>query len=500
MTDVGTPSDLVPLKEPLVEAVIEAYMAHKATEGSDFEFYEGGCSAGEFRYRVPRFGRDTRAYVSYPGGQWKIDQWLDPDDEVDPGTSVGDIVTFDAASAYEMVRREVSEWIEPWIACGDPQDLADRIRSMAVVVDELYVQDEVRMGEGSDDAGGTSVPVADVQAAIADMRSELSSLNGLAIDALERAYVNDVGLTISGQRALAGVAALAVAGEAEAWSNAFANLREFFTGATADFASFARSSGGSTGDAARTTLTVLSGTATAAAGATFAFPPAAGALGVVAGLAAIGATFWPSEAAVPATILTLEGSDFDSLCASFGNSVRQVNSEIVEAEHSLAVMCRNVLTTYAENPDSFSITARGRADVPQPGDNLPRFLGTDAGSAPIELYAGDQVRIVHSKLRRVSAMIEHVGQHQRSVAGRVGEPDAGAWGREYLQGGILGWGPTGHFHDFAAVVGALVDLLLLEARTANRIAEHCVDISTGFSRTEDEISATLQRLETRLGS
>ena len=77
MTDVGTPSDLVPLKEPLVEAVIEAYMAHKVTEGSDFEFYEGGCSAGEFRYRVPRFGRDTRAYVSYPGGQWKIDQWLE---------------------------------------------------------------------------------------------------------------------------------------------------------------------------------------------------------------------------------------------------------------------------------------------------------------------------------------------------------------------------------------------------------------------------------------
>lgn len=44
MTDVGTPADLVPLKEPLVEAVIDAYMAHKVTEGSDFEFYEGGCS------------------------------------------------------------------------------------------------------------------------------------------------------------------------------------------------------------------------------------------------------------------------------------------------------------------------------------------------------------------------------------------------------------------------------------------------------------------------
>lgn len=502
MANVGGPADLQPLREPLIMSVIDAYMAKKVTEGTDFKFDHGGCSEGEFRYRVPRFGRDTKASVSYPGGQWKVDQWLDPDDERSSGDHIGDIVTFDAVAAYETVRQHVSEWIDPWIECGDPADLAGTIQSLATVVDQLYVQDEVRLGDrpldtGSSGTTSTSVPVADVQGAIADMRSELSSLNGLAIDALERAYVNDVALTISGQRAIASVAALAVAGEAEAWSNAFANLREFFSGATADFASFAQSSGGA-GGGTRTALTVLSGTATAAAGATFAIPAVAGALGIVAGLAAIGATFWPHETPVPATILTLEGSDFDSLWTSFGASVREVNSEIVAAEHALSTMCRNVLSTYVEQPDAFSITSRGRVDVPQPGDNLPRFLGTGAGSTPIELYAGDQVRIVHSKLRQVAAMIEHVGQHQRAVAGRIGEPDPSGWDRSYLQGGIIGWGPTGHWRDVKSVVDSLVDLLLLEARTAHRIAEHCLDISTEFSLTEDRIAADLARLESRL--
>lgn len=295
---------------------------------------------------------------------------------------------------------------------------------------------------------------------------------------------------------MAGVAALAIGGEAEAWSNVFGNLRDFFTGATADFDSFAQSSGG-TGTAARTVLTVLSGTATAATGIGF-LTPVAGPLAVVAGLSAIGAAFWPVETAVPATILTLEGSDFDSLWSSFGESVRKVNSELVEAEHSLAMMCRNVLVAYGDEPDSFSITARGRSGVPQAGDNLPRFLQTDQGSAPIELYAGDEVRVVHSKLRRVSAMIEHVGQHQRAVAGRTVEPDQSGWDRSYLKGGIIGWGPTGHYYDFKSVVDSLVDLLLLEARTAHRVAEHCLDISTGFSLTEDQISAGLARLEARL--
>lgn len=213
---VGVPADLQPLKEPLVEAVIDAYMAKKMTEGTDFEFDHGGCDKGEFRYHVPRFGIDTKAYVSYPGGQFRIDQWLDPDDEVDPGTHVGEITTLD--------------------------------------------------------------------------------------------------------------------------------------------------------------------------------------------------------------------------------------------------------------------------------------------SAPIELYTGDDVRIVHSKLRAVAGRIEHVGDHQRSVAGMLGGAAAsGGWSRGYLQGSIIGWAPTGHHGDLESVVDGLVDLLLLESRTAHRVAEHCLQVSTGFRLTDEQVEATLDRLESRLG-
>ena len=497
---VGVPTDLQPLKEPLVEAVIDAYMAKKAVEGSDFEFDHGGCEDGEFRYKVPRFGIDTKAYVSYPGGQWKIDQWLDPDDEVDPGTAVGEIQTFDAAAAYSMVREAVEGWVDPWISCSDPNELTDRIRTLAKVVDELYVQDEVRIGDSTagGEQGGASVPVGDVQSAIADMRSYLSSLNGLAIDALENAYVNDVGLTISGQRAMAAVAALAVGGEAEAWGRAYGVLVDFFGKATEDFSSFARSRGASGGGGA-TTLSVVSGVSGAASAASFAFPPAAAALGVISGLAGIGSLFWPQDGAVPAVQIVLEGDDFDAMWQSFGEAVREVNSQLVEAEHSLAMMCRNVLTAYGEHPDSFSITSRGRSNVPQAGDNLPRFLQTDQDSAPIELYAGDDVRIVHSKLRSVAGRIEHVGDHQRSVAGMLGGTGASTgWQREYLQGSIIGWGPTGHHGDYESLVDGLVDLLVLESRTAHRVAEHCLQVSSGFRLTDEQVETGLDRLASRL--
>lgn len=504
MPDTGVPSDLTPLKEPLIESVINAYMAKQVPESGPFEYDEGTCETHEFRFKQSRFGMDTKVYCSYPGGDWKVDQFLDPDDDRAPGDHIGeDLVLFDAAAKFAEIRENVSAWIDPWINCPDPNDLTSQMTNLAYVVDQLYVQSEVRVGGetipgGDDSEGSTSVPVSDVRSAIVDMGSDLSSLNGLAIDALERSYVNDVGLTISGQRALAAVAALAVGGEAEAWSRAFGDLVSFFTQATADFNSYAASHGAS-GGGAETTLSVLSGTAGAASAATFAFPPASVTLGVISGLAGIGGAFWPSEEAVPARIVALSGGSFGEMWQSFGESVLDVNGELVQAEYALAIMCRNVLDDYRSNPDSFSITAKGPNGTPQAGDNLPRFLDTDQDSAPIELYAGDDIRVVHSKLRSVAGMIEHVGDHQRTVAGRLGSAPSGDWSRQNLQGTIIGWGPTGHQGDVSSVVDGLVDLLLLESRTAHRIAEQCVNISTGFSRTEDQIETELNRLEQRLG-
>jgi hypothetical protein len=105
-------------------------------------------------------------------------------------------------------------------------------------------------------------------------------------------------------------------------------------------------------------------------------------------------------------------------------------------------------------------------------------------------------------------MIEHIGDHQREVAGRLGGTDsagnssalvADEWSRATLQGATIGWGPTGHYSDYALLVDAVVELLLQESRTAHRTAEHCLDISTGFRLTDDQIEAGLDHLEKKLG-
>ena len=512
--EVGVPEDLLPLKEPLIEAVVNAYMAQKIPSEGPFEYEWGSCAKGEFRYKHSRWGLDSRAYCYYPDGNWMVDN-LGPDDDRSPGDRVGtELVLFDAKAVFDEIRETVSSWVDPWIACQSPEVFTNQIESMAYVVDQLYVQDEVTVGgrsvEGDDPPGATSIPVLDVQSAIADMQSDLSSLNGLAIDALERSYVNDVGLTISGQRALAAVAALAIAGEAEAWSRAFGGLASLFDRATDDFNAFADTGEDAGGGSGGTTLAVISGTAGAASAASFAFPPAAAVLGVIAGLAGIGAAFWPPQEVgpdEPKILLVLDGGDFDSLWTSFKGLVEDVNGELVAAEHALSTMCRNVVAEYESYPEAFSITENGTRGVPQAGDNLPRFLNTEAGSAPIELYAGDLVRVVHAKLRSVAARIEHIGDHQRQVAQRLGGSDssgnpsalvADEWTREYLQGGIIGWGPDGHYGDYERVVETLVRLLIAESKTAHRIAEHCLDISTGFSRTDQQIEAELNKLERKL--
>lgn len=505
---MGTPSDLSPLKEPLIEAVINAYMAKQVpstVEGMEWD--HGGCAQGEFRFKHSRFGKDAKAYCYYPSGEWKIDIWMGGDHDAASGDRVDDYFDlFDAAATFEMVRTNVSEWVDPWIACSDPHQLSSAISTLGDVVNQLYVQSEVRVedrlvGGGGDGGGsdqGTTGPVSDVRSAIVDMTSQLSSLNGLAIDALETSYVNDVGLTISGQRALAAIATLAIAGEAEAWSQAFGNLADFFDKAAKDFQSFADGHGASGGG---TTLSVVSGVTGLAALATAEFPPAAVTLGAISGLAGLGSTFYPSEEEVAVVTLVLAGGDFDAKWASFGDAVRDVNSALVHAEHSLAIMCRNAMADYDGTPDSYSITEVGRSvSNPQPGDDLTRFLHTDQHSADKELFAGDEIFIVDAKLRAVAAMIEHVGDHQRQVASTLGGGglESNDWSRSYLQGSTIGWGPSGHRADYVSVVDAVTDLLLLESKTAHRVAEHCLDIATGFSQTDAQIEAHLNQLESRL--
>ncbi len=503
----GTPSDLESLKEPLIEAVIDAYMKKQVpatVEG--MEWSHGGVDEGEFRYKHSRWGKDAKAYCYYPSGEWKIDIWVGGDHDASPGDNVdGYFDLFDAAATFEMIRTNVSEWIDPWIACQDPNVLADQIAALGDAVNALYVQSEVRiedrLGAGDDGSSnpGTTSPLADIRSAIVDLGSLVETLGGNAIEALKAAYITDVGLTISGQRALAAIATLAVAGEAEAWSQAFGNLADFFAQSTKDFKSFADGHGASEGGS---TLSVVSGVTGLAALGTAEFPPAALVLGAVSGISGLGSTFFDGDGqeAVPVVSLVLDPSSFDTMWSSFKDGVRDVRSAITQSEYSLAMMCRGVIADYNGNPDSYSITEVGmHVNNPQPGDNLGGFLGAGSNDDR-QIYGENAIYIVHSKLRQASGRIEHIGDHQREVAKKLGSGNltGASWDRQYLDGGIIGWGPSGHHSDYAAVVNALIDLLLLEAKTAHRVAEHAYDISTDFSKTEAQIEAGIDKLESRL--
>ena len=219
------------------------------------EWSHGGVDEGEFRYKHSRWGKDAKADCYYPSGEWKIDIWVGGDHDASPGDNVdGYFDLFDAAAAFEMILDERVRVDRPVDRLpGTLNALADPIAALGDAVNALYVQSEVRIEErlGAGDDGssnpGTTSPLADIRSSVVDLGSLVETLGGNAIEALKAAYVTDVGLTISGQRALAAIATLAVAGEAEAWSQAFGNLADYFDQSAKDFQSFADGHGASEG-------------------------------------------------------------------------------------------------------------------------------------------------------------------------------------------------------------------------------------------------------------
>ncbi|MDN5745642.1 MAG: hypothetical protein L0H31_11035 [Nocardioidaceae bacterium] len=517
--DVTKPSDLAPLKKPLIEAVTNAYFrkamifaeGDSAGDGSVVPMLEsrsGSCSGGRFDFRFSLYNPDNpmattghNIYVSYPDGQWREDvsMWFDHDTDG----------PFDAKAKYAEIDEMVSTWIDPFINGHSPNEYTNQIASIATIVDQLYVQDEVRIGGNpvtpEQGEGKTSVPVSDVQSCIADIKTEIGDLSGLAIDALEKSYTNDVGLTVSGQRAMAIVAGLALTGEAAACNKVYSDLDLFFANATTDFNSFAESHGAS-GEGTRQTLSVISGVSTVATGATAAFPPAAATFGVIAGVAGVGAALWPSDEAIEPTEIVLKGGSFDEYFTSFTDSVRSVDVELTNAEQCLGTMCNRMLEEVANFPDAFSIGAR-RADKTgqQEADHqdMQRFLNANQSSPSSELYAGTEINIAHSKLKNVAGMIESIGDHQHTVAGKLGgsgsdgAPSAlvqSEWSRETLNGVILGAGYHGHYENYEALVDGLIDLLIQESGTAHRVAEHAYDISTDFALTDQQRETQLDKI------
>jgi hypothetical protein len=107
-------------------------------------------------------------------------------------------------------------------------------------------------------------------------------------------------------------------------------------------------------------------------------------------------------------------------------------------------------------------------------------------------------------MRFIAGAVESIGDHQRGLAGRLGGVDGAGnpsslvqseWGRASLpEVGVMGNGPSGPYDAFAQVVDQLTDLLLIEARTAHRLAEHCIAVSRDFRATDDQREAELDSI------
>lgn len=82
MGDVATPYDLEPLKEPLIESVINAYMAKNIDASGGLEFDYGSCKEGEFRFKAKRLpvavegGDFSSRWESFKEGVQAVEQQL----------------------------------------------------------------------------------------------------------------------------------------------------------------------------------------------------------------------------------------------------------------------------------------------------------------------------------------------------------------------------------------------------------------------------------------
>jgi hypothetical protein len=364
--EVLRPSVVTGLKADLVEAVTNAYMAKRVPELTGLKFDHGGCQDGEFRYKSPSadnvFGfsleSDVGYYCSYPGGVWREDETFAPDSEKSSDDSTygtGDL--FDAKGTYAMIESEVSSWIDPWGDCHSPNEFANQINSIANVAAQLYVGNEIVFGGQDvspvDSDGSVSSAVSDVRSAIDEVKVNTDDMRGLAIDAFQRTYVLDIERTLGGQRGLATAAGLAVTAEATAWNETYLSLRDFIEKAIHDFNDYAGTHGGG-GEATEATLGAVSAIAgLAGATAGVAFPPFGVAMGVVGGVATVGASMFPATAAVSPAPLALGGDDYLGYWTSFKDGIKEINTDLKTAENAIAEGCRRMLADYHAYPDNY---------------------------------------------------------------------------------------------------------------------------------------------------
>lgn len=506
--EVVRPSAIAELKADLIEAVTNAYMAKRVPELSGLRFDRGECKDGEFRYKSPSpdnvlgfsLEGDVGYYCSYPGGVWREDETFLPDGEKASGDSTyGTGQLFDAGATFAMIESEVSSWVDPWTQCHSPNEFGNQIASMANVAAQLYIGNEIVFGGqsvapvGSDDSSSGASAVSDVRSAIDEVKLETDDMRGLAIDAFQRSYVVDIERTIGGQRGLATAAGLAITAEATAWNETYVSLRDFVRKAIHDFNDYAgaHAGGGGRAEATLGAVAAVSGLAGATVG--LAFPPFGAAMGVVGGVATVGGLMFSGAPAVAPRPLALGGGDFMAYWTSFKGGIKDINADLKAAEDAIVDGCRRMLSDYHAYPDNYSITKGGR-----------RKQGYGDATAP---FVQSEIDFNHTKMRRIAGAVESIGDHQRGLAGRLGGVDGAGnpsslvsseWSRGSLpEVGVMGNGFSGPYDAYAQVVDELTDLLLLEASTAHRLAEHCIAVSLDFRATDDQRESALDNITRR---
>jgi hypothetical protein len=501
--EVLRPSVVTGLKADLVEAVTNAYMAKRVPELTGLKFDHGGCQDGEFRYKSPSadnvFGfsleSDVGYYCSYPGGVWREDETFAPDSEKSSDDSTygtGDL--FDAKGTYAMIESEVSSWIDPWGDCHSPNEFANQINSIANVAAQLYVGNEIVFGGQDvspvDSDGSVSSAVSDVRSAIDEVKVNTDDMRGLAIDAFQRTYVLDIERTLGGQRGLATAAGLAVTAEATAWNETYLSLRDFIEKAIHDFNDYAGTHGGVERPPRRRW-------APCRRSPVWPVPRRA----------------WPSRPSAWRWVWSGESPPSAPRCSlpPPPSAPRRWPSAVTTTwatgRRSRTASRRSTPTSRPpRTPSPRGAVECSPTTTPTPTTTIARGSrsgqqGPEDDAAP---FLQSQVDFNHTKMRFIAGAVESIGDHQRGLAGRLGGVDGAGnpsslvqseWGRASLpEVGVMGNGPSGPYDAFAQVVDQLTDLLLIEARTAHRLAEHCIAVSRDFRATDDQREAELDSI------
>lgn len=509
MTDQVVPPHEVlagDLREKLVDAMFDAYMAKGAVEsgaisaeGSSMKFT--GQHGSTYRYEVEwSWTWNPEIECRMPSGEWV---WTRPgfdkenlqdDPEVEHNTKV---TLFDAPAVRGDIQTLVDAWLDPWVEDSpSPNEYTNQITSLARIAQQLYVGSTPVTGEG----------VAPPVTADSDLWNAMSQFaisadsQSIAIDLFQQSYATDIWKTVGGQQALAYFAGTALTAEAAAWNASYVALRDLVKAAVADFESFAASHDASGADAGvLTAVSTVAGLLGATGGVVF--PPFGVAMGVVSSGIGFYQLVAPGTPAVQDRSLRLDGSTFEDKVTSFTDAITAIDTEHKNAEQEIAQSCVHVVGQVEANPDNFSLS-RGWRRSPAtnrqgPGDDVDRLLHAD-------------IDLVPAKMKKVAGACEAVSDHLRGVASVLGGNDhagnpsavvADEWSRGSLPGvGTIGIGYDGPLPEFRALIDLLTDLLIEDGKTSHQVAEWLGETILDMENVDAGSAGALGTLLDRLSS